>query len=293
MLPVAPGAAREIDVGPNRLLKVPSQAATVAGDGDVVRIDPGEYADCAVWRASHLTIESTGPGVRIAGKTCAGKGIFITAGSDILVRGITFADAQVPDHNGAGIRAEGDNLTVENSRFEDNENGILAGGSPGSVLRVEDSVFSGNGACIGACAHGIYAGAAIRMLDVRRCVFWNTKVGHHIKSRALNTLVVDSTIEDGDEGTASYLIDIPNGGNVLIEGNTLQKGPRSENHEAAISIGEEKGAHPTRAIVIRGNRFRNDFAGRVAFVRNDTGVPATLTHNEIVGDVVETERMAR
>ena len=106
-------------------------------------------------------IEATGPGVVIAGKTCAGKGIFITQGADITIRGITFADASVIWHNGAGIRAAGDNLTVEHSRFLDNENGILAGGSPNSVLRITDSEFIGNGACIAACAHGVYAGAPI------------------------------------------------------------------------------------------------------------------------------------
>lgn len=286
MLSALPASARVVEVGPARALHVPSQAASVAQDGDTVRIDPGKYADCAVWTANRLTIEAAGPNVVLAGKTCQGKGIFVTAGDNITVRGITFADATVQWHNGAGIRAEGANLTVEHSRFLNNENGILAGGAANSVLRVVDSEFIGNGACIEACAHGIYAGAPIFMLEVERCTFLRTKTGHHVKSRALTTIVRDSRLEDGPDGTASYSIDIPNGGNALIEGNTIEKGPHTENHEAAISLGAEGVTNPTGVLVVRGNRFRSDFPGRVAFVRNSTLADVTVTGNDLAGDVV-------
>jgi hypothetical protein len=57
--------------------------------------------------ARRLTIEATGDGAVQTGKTCAGKGIFVIAGSDITVRNITFMRAAVPDRNCAGIREEG------------------------------------------------------------------------------------------------------------------------------------------------------------------------------------------
>ena len=285
MLAPLPATARDLPVGPTRVLKVPSQAATVAANGDVIRIDPATYADCAIWTASHLLIEATGPGVVIAGKTCAGKGIFITVGANITIRGITFADATVIWHNGAGIRAAGDNLTVEHSRFLHNENGILAGGSPNSVLRIADSEFIGNGACIEYCAHGVYAGEPIALLDIEHSVFRDTKVGHHIKSRARNTIVRDSRIEDGLDGTASYLIDIPNGGNVLIQGNTMEKGAQSENPATAIAIGEEGVKNPTAALVVRDNVFRGDGPVQTAFVRNVTSIPVELAGNTLTGDV--------
>jgi hypothetical protein len=285
MLCSMPAVARQLLVGPGHVLKVPSQAAAIAADGDVVRIDPGVYVDCAVWKASRLLIEASGPGVRIAGKTCADKGIFITLGSDIVVRGITFADAQVRWHNGAGIRAAGRNLTVEHSRFLNNENGILAGGGPDSVLRITDSTFIGNGACIAACAHGVYAGAPIALLDIEHSVFRNTKVGHHIKSRARNTIIRNNRIEDGSNGTASYLIDIPNGGNVLIQENTLQKGTHSDNPDAAISIGVEGVTNPTDVLIVRDNIFHSDVPKRTTFVRNSTAVPVTMAANTVSGNV--------
>ncbi len=119
----------------------------MAKPGDVIRIAPGEYTDCAIWRASRLTIEGTGAGAVLANKSCAGKGIFIIQGNDTTVRNLTFAHAAVPDHNGAGIRVEGRNLTVEHSRFIDNENGILAGVIANSTIRIIDSEFRGNGKC--------------------------------------------------------------------------------------------------------------------------------------------------
>jgi hypothetical protein len=285
MLSALPASSRELLVGSSRALKVPSQAATIVSDGDVVRIDPGTYVDCAIWNASRLLIEAAGPGVRIAGKTCAEKGIFVTEGSDITVRGITFADASVIWHNGAAIRASGANLTVERSRFLNNENGILAGGGPDSVVRITDSEFIGNGACINACAHGVYAGAPIYLMEIRRCVFLDTKIAHHIKSRARNTVVRDSRIEDGPNGTSSYLIDVPNGGNVLIQGNTMEKGLHTSNPAAAISLGVESVTNPTGTLIVRDNLFRSDARIRTAFVRNSTGAIPELVDNTISGNV--------
>jgi hypothetical protein len=281
-----PVAARDLTVGPGHAFKVPSQAAAVAKAGDVVRIEAGTYADCAVWRAPGLTIEASGGAVRITGPTCDNKGLFVVEANDVTVRGITFAGAVDSFNNGAGIRGLGDNLTVEGSRFLDNQNGILTAGGPDSVVRVTNSVFFGNGACIEQCAHGIYAGTANRLLDIEHCVFANTRTAHHIKSRARNTIVENSTIEDGPDGTASYLIDVPNGGNVLIDGNEMEKGPKSENREVAISIGVEGVTNPTQVLIIRDNRFRNDIGGPTIFVRNSTGTPAQVQDNQMTGPVM-------
>lgn len=278
--------ARVILVGAHRLIKVPSQAATVARDGDRVVIDPGTYQDCSVWRASRLTIEAAAPGVTIAGKVCYERGIFVTAGAGITVRGIIFARARGLYHTGAGIFALGADLTVENSQFLDNENGILAGGQLDSRVRIVDSTFRGNGSCEGACAHGVYAGAAIMLLDIERCRFLDTRTAHHVKSRARNTIVVDSEISDGDTGTSSYLIDVPDGGNVLIQNNVLRKGARSSNVAAAISIGVEGVKNPTQAVIVRDNRFASDLPEPTIFVRNSSAVGAELSGNQLAGKTV-------
>lgn len=277
--------ARIIAVGPQRVLRVPSQAALVAQPGDRVLIDKGTYADCAVWTKSNLTIEAAEPGVVLAGRTCQDKGIFIIHGHNVTVRGITFADAAVIWRNGAGIRAHGNNLTVENSRFLRNENGILVGGDADSIVRIFNSEFVGNGSCEAACAHGVYAGAPIRLLHVSGSRFFDTRIAHHVKSRAKTTIVENTRIEDGATGTASYLIDIPNGGNALIRNNILHKGRRSDNPTTAISIGVEGVTNLTQALIVRDNSFASDLPAQTIFVRNSTTEPVRLIANRFNGKV--------
>lgn len=285
-----PAVARSLDVGPGKPYTMPSQAAAAARDGDHVVIAPGVYHDCAIWRADHLTIEGAGPasGVVITDKICAGKALFVTSGSNITIRNLTLRDARVPDHNGAAIRAEGPFLTVDHVDFRDNEEGILSGASRTSVITVRDSTFEGNGSCLAACAHGIYAGDIAR-LRVERSRFSETRQGHHIKSRAERTEIVGCDIEDGARGTASYLIDVPNGGAVEIRDNILEKGPASENTGAAIIIGEEGVSHPTPSIFVSHNRFRNDGRVPTRFVDNRTATAAVLTANTLSGEVTALE----
>lgn len=276
----APAAARTLDVGPGQPFARPSAAIAAAADGDTVRIAPGQYVDCASVLRNDLTIEGTGPGVVLTDKTCAGKGLLVISGRNVTIRNLTLQRARVPDRNGAGIRAEGGDLTVENTIFLDNENGILAGENQTATIRVTGSTFIGNGSCVAACAHGIYAGA-VRLLRVERSRFRNTHAGHHIKSRALRTEVIDCDIADGPDGDSSYLIEAPNGGSVLVERTRLEKGPHSQNPANAIVIGAEGVRHPTEELLFHGNTFVNDQARPTTFVRNMTATPAHLIGNSL------------
>jgi Right handed beta helix region len=277
-------AAKVLLVGPDRDLRMPSDAAAVAEDGDVVRFDPGTYVDCAIWRARGLVLEAPDGAAHVRDRACADKAIWVIAGDDVTVENITFSGARVPDQNGAGIRAEGRNLTVRNSRFFDNENGILGGTVAGSTILIEGSVFERNGKCAADCAHGLYVNG-IERLKVVGSTFRDQRVGHHVKSGALALEVIGSTIEDGPEGTASYLIDVTSGGEVMIADNQMQKGPKSENWGTAIHIGGEAAADGA-SYRISNNRFRSDHPHEVAFVRNRTVVPAVLEGNRLEGNVV-------
>jgi len=280
----AAGAAAEVLlVGPQRNLPAPSDAAAVASDGDVVRIDPGDYVDCAIWRASDLVLEAPEGAAHVRDQACGGKAIWVIAGDDVTVDNITFSGARVPDQNGAGIRAEGRNLTIRNARFLDNENGILAAPVEGSTILIERSVFERNGKCAQNCAHGLYVGR-IDHLKIVDSTFREQRVGHHIKSGARTTEVIGSTIEDGPEGTASYLIDIVSGEELVIADNVMQKGPKAENRGTAIHIAGE-GPPDAPPYRISGNRFRSDNPHEVAFVRNRTVAPAVLEANLLEGNV--------
>lgn len=278
--------AKTLVVGPDRELKAPSAAAAVAADGDTVEIAPGEYFDCAVWKANHLTIVGSGAGAVITDVSCEGKALFVTRGSDITIRNLTFARARVPDGNGAGIRAEGDNLTIENSRFNNNENGLLAIDAPKSTISIADSEFNANGKCARSCAHGVYVNR-IALLRIERSKFVGTKEGHNIKSLALRTELIGNEIEDGEKGTSSYLVDLPDGGTLRMENNVLEKGPATSNRRAAIMIGDGNAVYPTPELLFSRNRFANDGNYTTAFVLNWTGTNPAFDGNLLQGKVIE------
>ena len=279
--------SRTLLVGPGRLLHLPSQAAAIAAAGDRIEIDPGTYEDCAVWRADHLTISGAGPGagVVIENRLCQGKAIFVTKGADITLANLTLRHARAPEHNGAGIRAEGGDLTLRAMRLIDNEDGILAAPMPRATIRIEDSLFAGNGVCAPVCAHGVYVNDLAK-LSIVRSRFFETHSGHHVKSRARATELIDNTITDGKHGTSSYLVDLPNGGALLMRDNVLEKGPKTENTGTAIAIGEEGVTHPNGAITLTGNRFTNDGPAETVFLRNLSSIPARLRDNRFAGRVI-------
>lgn len=277
-------AAQTLEVGPDKPFKQPSAAAAKAQDGDLIQIAPGEYFDCAVWKANDLVIEGMGKpqDTVITDKTCEGKGLFLTDGSGITVRNLTLTRARVSDDNGAGIRMQAKDLTVERVRFINNQNGILANTDVHGSLIVRDSEFIGNGICAPGCAHGIYTGP-LDLVRVERSKFYQTRQGHHLKSRALRTEVLDSDLQDGPEGTSSYQIEVPNGGSVLVRGCTIQKGPKSENHTGAIVIGMEGVTQPTREILVENNAFRVDGNYSSFLVVNQTATSAMLKGNRLTG----------
>jgi hypothetical protein len=286
---VAPVAAAEVlMVGPAQRFQRPSDAAAAARDGDTVRIDPGRYVDCAVWRAARIAIVAAGGGeVEITGPVCDGKALFVISGPGVVVEGITFRGAAAPDRNGAGIRAEGGDLTVRRSRFADNESGILsAAGLRQAQLVVEDSVFTGNGALRGrSCGgHALYANE-LALLAIRRSRFEATRACHHVKSRAARTEITDSVIADGPRGGASYLLDLPNGGDLMLERSLLAKGPLSGNPRVAVMVGAEGLRWPTRSLVLRGNRFENHMRRPTILLENRSATPALLEGNTLAGPV--------
>jgi hypothetical protein len=278
--------AATLKVGPGQRYTAPSAAIADASAGDTVAIAPGQYFDCATVRAPHLTIEGIGDPTQIVltDKACAGKALLVIDAPDVTVRNLTLTRARVPDGNGAGIRMEGGDLAVDGVHFVNNQNGILTAAGPWT-LTVTNSVFDRNGACKDACAHGIYAGVINRVI-IRNSHFIGTKQAHHIKSRALSTEVTGCTIEDGPDGTASYEIEAPNGGSLIVRHNTIEKGPQAENHMAAIVIGDEGVTQPTPEITIEDNSFTNDMpTHRTAFVNNDTATEAQLRGNRLHGSV--------
>ena len=283
----ADAAPRTWRVGPDRALTTPSAAAAVARDGDTVLIDAATYAgDVATWTQDDLTLRGVGgrAHLRAAGRSAQGKAIWVIAGDRTTVDRLEFSGARVPDHNGAGIRQEGTDLTVTRSWFHDNQNGILAGANAESDIEISRSRFFRSGAGDGY-THNLYIGA-VRSLTVTGSYLWGADVGHELKSRAARNTIVGNRITDGD-ATASYSVDLPNGGRSLVAGNVIIQGPRSEN-STLVSYGAE-GFTGSRELWVVNNTFVNRRTAGT-FVSLAEGSRAHLRNNLLVGPGDVTDR---
>jgi hypothetical protein len=269
-------------VGPGKTYALPSAAAAAAQAGDVIKINAGDYrGDVATWRAANLTICGIGGRARLFadGKSAQGKALWVIAGANTVVEGIEFWNVTVPDQNGAGIRAEGGNLTVRNCGFFDSDEGILGG--DGGVITIDRSEFARNGFGDGQ-SHNLYIGAATRLL-VTSSFFHQAKIGHNFKSRAKETRIENSYFMDGPGGTSSYLADFPNGGEVYLRGNLFHKGPQADN-SVAIAYGQEGLKWTTNTMEMVHNTVVMTYPGGSYIVAPGGTQSIKLTANLLAGN---------
>lgn len=254
---ICPSGPR-LQVGPARTLLLPSWAARCARTGDTVEIDAATYpGDVAVWTQSNLTIRGVGgrPHLDAAGVTAEGKGIWVIKGHQTTIENIEFSGAAVDDGNGAAIRQEGRGLTVRHCYFHHSQEGILTGADPDSEILIEYSEFSHHGFDDGR-SHNIYVGA-VKKLTIRFSYIHHARVGHNIKSRARETMVLYNRIMDEADGNSSYAVDIPNGGRAYLIGNLIQHGLHAENL-AIVSYGAEGLSHSDNQLFAVNNTIVND-----------------------------------
>jgi hypothetical protein len=223
-------------------------ALDAALPGDHVVLAPGMYAEGAVIGTPGLVLRGE-PGAHLRGHAVEGKAALVVKAKGVVIEGIECSGITVRDNNGACIRIEGDDLTVRNVHFHDNQEGILSGPG-GGVLLVEHSLFERNG--FGGQAHGVYIGKTIETFVFRNNrILATTGAGHGLKSRARRTIIENNVIA-GLDGHDSRAIDLPDGGDVVIRNNVLQKGPNSENAQM-IGLALEGALHAVNETLIEGN----------------------------------------
>ncbi len=251
-------ARKVIKVGPTRTYTKPSQAAAAAKNGNIIEIDAGTYlGDVAVWSADNLIIRGVGgrPHLNANGASAQGKGIWVITGKNTTIENIEFSGATASDQNGAAIRQEGAGLIIRNCYFHDNEEGILTNSNPKSDIIIENSEFANNGFGDGR-THNIYIGN-IRSFTLRYSYSHHAKIGHNVKSRAQANYILYNRIMDEWDGTASYAIDLPNGGVSYIIGNLIQQGPNNDN-SGIIAYAAEGASNPIQELYIINNTIVND-----------------------------------
>jgi len=290
ILSIAPVSGTILTVGPGKQFTTIAAAVAASHSGDTIQVAAGTYVNDYASITTNITLEGVGGMVNMISTQDIpnGKGIFIINGN-VTINNFTFSGATVDpaDANGAGVRYESGNLILNDDYFFNNQNGLLGGANATGTITVNNCEFADNG--IGdsqslgyGFTHNIYVGG-IATLTINNSYFHNANIGNEIKSRAANTTITNSRIDDNPTGTSSYSIDIPDGGNVTIQNNVIQQGPLSEN-PIIISIGEESNNNTTTNIQITGNTILNDltFQSPLA-VRNLTPATAQITNNTFVG----------
>lgn len=259
-LEVRAQSGKVIKVGRSERISTITEAATLAGDGDIVEIMSGEYiAQPVVWNQANLTIRGIGnrPVMLAGGTSAEGKGIWVIRNGNIQIENIEFRGARVPDGNGAGIRFEKGHLTLQRCAFYDNEMGVLTSNYEGAVLDIFDSEFGDTPRHYsGALHHLLYVGAINRFSMVGSRLR-NGFRGHLVKSRARESHIAYNLLYDGLGGGASYELEFPNGGVAFVIGNVIGQAATTDN-STLIAYGAEGTRWQKNSLSLSHNTLINE-----------------------------------
>ncbi|MCG7349073.1 right-handed parallel beta-helix repeat-containing protein [Sphingomonas sp. ACRSK] len=260
-----------------------AMGAIGAGTG-TIRIAPGTYRQCAVQEQGRIAYVAAELGRSVFERvTCEDKAALVLRGAGARVDGLVFTHLQVADGNGAGIRIEKGDLAVANTRFIDNQSGILSASDPTATITVDRSTFAGLGKDpTGNGAHGIYVGG-YGALTVTRSRFERGTGGHYLKSRAPRVTIVDNSFDDSAGQGTNYMIDLSNGATGRIAGNSFEVGPNKDNYSTMITVAPEGAENPSTGLVIENNRawLTPAFRWKTTFVGNWSGDRVTLRNNQL------------
>jgi hypothetical protein len=103
-----------------------------------------------------------------------------------------------------------------------------------------------------------------------------------VKTRAAENYIQNNRLSDEADGTASYELDIPNGGTSYVIGNIIQQGPQTENSSIlAYRMEGSDSRNPGTQLYIMNNTFVNDRPEGGTFVQipGDVPNPVVLMNN--------------
>jgi hypothetical protein len=285
-----------LTVGPGQMYALPSQAAAAAHDGDTIDIySNGNYnGDTCRWTQNNLTIQGVGGGrahIDITGQTAFGdKAIWVIDGSNTTVNNIELSgahDTLGTGNNWAGIRLEGNSLTLNNDYFHNDDDGILVNATntslgPTSNIAIYGSEFAFNGFGDGQ-SHNMYIGQ-VTSFTLENSYSHDANEGHLVKSRALTNYILYNRLEDGSASTstASYELDLPQGGASYVIGNLIEQGPNSANG-TIVTYSEEGTKNPSQSLYLINNTIVNDRGGGTFVNLPYSGSSATIENNIFCG----------
>jgi len=263
-------------------------AVTAAHDNDVIAIAPGNYVnDFPPPLNKPLTLRGDGGFVNLLHDPQRGAlslpGILVIGSGDILnqpeiiLENFDLSGAQTRAGNAAAIYYLGGDLTCRNSLLHHNQAGIRGGNSSliGRVRFIDCEI----------CANGTDDGRTHNMdlcanqLTLENTLVHDARGGHEVRSRCQNTEIFNSRLLQ-QNGTGTWLLDMPNAGNLLLQNSLLHKGANSANPTCLIAIGEEGDLMPTRRLIIQDNTIINDRDDLQMLLWNHS-IPAKLSGNSL------------
>lgn len=283
------GSAATLSAGPGKTYVAPCAAFAAARDGDTVEI-VGDWVYsgdvCAIARNDLVIRGVQGrPTIDAAGRAFGGKGTWVVTGNNVSVENVEMRGAKVPDRNGAAIRLEGAGFTLRRAFLHDNENGILSGASPNSMVVIEFSEFGHNGAGDGQ-SHNLYIGT-IGTLIFRYNYSHDANIGHDLKSRARTNVIAYNRFSSTppgrpgstSSGKPSFEIDLPNAGVAYVIGNVIEQ-PAVNDNSNILAYGEEGNLNPQQDLYVINNIFLNDYdKGTFVMVGAQVTTPVLIQNN--------------
>lgn len=257
-----------------------SAAVAALKSGDELFIVAGTYNTPLTISKNDITITGIGHVVFQRG-VAEGKGFILSKGNNLTINNIECRDIAVRDGNGACVRHEGVTLTLNHVFFHSSQEGVLETSRQAGVIKIVNSRFERLG--FNGQAHGIYTNKA--SLYIEQSLFIAAKnQGHAIKVRGKklkinNSIIVSLSSDD------SRLIDMPNGGDLLIANSLLGQGPNSVNGQV-IGFGLEGMLYEYNAINLIDNVLYLERLGSnylLALPKKDSSINLTQHNNMVIG----------
>jgi hypothetical protein len=292
-------------IGEFQTYTLPSQIANLVQDGDTISIEGGIYLDATKWTKKNLKFIGLGNSnnrttIKYNGNIPNGKGIFVFESPGICdnayFENIVFDGAQVSDSdgaNGAGIRFQANNITINNCKFINCQNGILEGHGnvTTSNVIIENSEFENNGYQIqndpthSGYEHHIYISASADTLILKNNYFHHPRgQANSIKTRAQRSYILYNLIDEGETGYGSWEINIAQGGLNVIMGNVIIQGSTGANHGI---IGYDAATNLIEDFYFVNNTVINKFVGNVKYfnIAPTTGINDFKIYNNIFSSI--------
>ena len=206
---------------------LPKTLQELVANGGTVDLPAGTYYDTAETTLDTVVIGHdttlSCEGIRATND----KGLFNATAGSLTLRDLKLTGCSVPDGNGCCCKPEaGTTLTIDGCEVYGNQMGVLT--AYADKLSVINSYFHDSGNNDGM-SHEIYS-QANELEVIQSRIFAGPEATHAVKSRSLETRITGSHLLGSNGGSGGSVVNVPDGGNLLIEDTTIENQPNAQNN---------------------------------------------------------------